>query len=84
MAWLLFVDTSRHTDYMLILGVTCVDAALTLYVAIVTGFGLAALGLTVFLILLIAATGYARVMWKREQVLKALRRSRPVRIRVPR
>lgn len=67
MAWLWFVDTSRHTDYVLVLAITCVEAALALYVAIIAGLGPAAAGLTVLLVVLVGATWYARIMWKREQ-----------------
>ena len=81
MAWLWFVDTSKHTDYMLVLGITCVEAVLALYVAVMTGMGLAATGLIVLLGILVAATWYARVTWKQDEARKAAGPAKAVRIR---
>lgn len=71
MAWLWFVDTSRRTDYVLVLTITCIEAALTLYVAIGAGLGPAAAALTVLLFVLVGATWYARIILKREQAKKS-------------
>ncbi len=84
MIWLWFVDTSRHTDYMLLLAVSCVDAALLLVVTIAAGFGPASAGLTVVLVALIASTWYARIAWKREEAKKVPTTQRAVKVRAPR
>ena len=84
MAWLMFVDTSRRTDYMLLLAITCVDAALTLVVALIAGLGPAAAGLTVFLAVLIGATWYAHFLWRREQTVKTMGSAGAHKIRSPR
>jgi len=81
MAWLFFADTSRRTDYLLILAITCIDAALTLYVAIAAGLGLAAAGLTVFLLVLAGATWYARIMWRRDEARKTASPPGAIKIR---
>jgi cbb3-type cytochrome oxidase subunit 3 len=81
MAWLLFVDTSRRTEYVLILGITCVDAALALYVTIFAGLGLAAAGLIALLGALLGATWYARWQWRREEARTRSRGRVAVRIR---
>lgn len=84
MAWLWLVDTSRHTDYMLLFAITCFDAALTLFVAIAAGLGYVAAALTVLLVVLLAATWYARSAWMREEATKAARVRKAFKIRLPR
>lgn len=66
MAWLWFVDTSHRTDYILILAMDCFVGAMALVTAMATGLGLAAAGLALLFLALLAATGYARILWKRE------------------
>jgi hypothetical protein len=81
MAWLLLVDTSRRTDYLLVLTITCIDAVLALYVAIVAGLGPAAAALVVLLAALVASTWYARIMWRREEAGKKATTPAAVKIR---
>ncbi len=81
MAWLWFVDTSHHTDYLLILAVDCLVGAMVLVTALAAGLGLAVVGLAVLLVALLATTWYARMLGKREQTRKAAGAARAFKIR---
>ncbi len=76
------ITTSRRFDYLACLAVTALSAAATVWTALELGLGWGAASLGLFTLMLVGATYYARLLWKREPAMRLKRTA--VKLRTPR
>lgn len=82
--WVIFIDTSRRTDYLLSLIMTFVTGGMTLWLAVATGLGSATGALVVLTLILIGTSWYARLLWMRDRAKIGPTRLPAVKVRTPR